>query len=204
MSNLSLKVGSRAYPPSDRDVKQASNKYCPEETEVADAPTESAPVSDPTMTNAGLTELQDTSVSAAAAASDANAQIDSNAPPPQTLISDGGNQVAENTYDPTGMASSSTTDGWVEVPRDLAETDTGLQATLANTDTHNATTGDDSAGKGQPNGRGRGRGGRGRGDASRGRGRGERGRDSRGRGGRGRGRRGGANGSPSVTPARQE
>lgn len=156
------------------------------------------------MTNAGLTELQDTSVSAAAAASDTNAQAASNAPPSQTLISDAGNQVAENAYDPNGMTSSATTDGWVEVPRDPAETDTGLQATLANTDTHNATTDDASAGKGQPNGRGRGRGGRGRGDASRGRGRGERGRDNRGRGGRGRGRRGGANGSPSVTPGPQE
>lgn len=185
-------------------MKQACNKYAPEETETVEAPTENAAVSDPTMTNAGLTELQDTSVSAAVAPSDTNAQAISNAPPPQTLISDAGNQVAENTYYPNGLASSATTDGWIEVPRDPAETDTGLQATLANTDTHNATTDDTSAGKVQPNGRGRGRGGRGRGDASRGRGRGERGRDNRGRGGRGRGRRGGANGSPSVTPGPQE
>jgi len=153
------------------------------------------------MTNAGLTELQDPSVSAAAAASGADVQSDSNVPPSQTLVSNGGNQVAENTYRPNAMTSSATTDGWVEVPRDPAETDNGLQATLANTDTHNATTDDASAGKGQPNGRGRGRGGRGRGDGSRGRGRG--GRDSRGRGGHGRGRRGGANGSP-ATPAPQE
>lgn len=197
----------RANPPSDGDVKQASNKYAPEETEAAEATTESAPVSDPTMTNAGLTELQDTSVSAAVAASDADAQLDSNGPPSQTLVSDAGNKVAESTLDPNGTASSATTDGWVEVPRDLAETDTGLQATIANTDTHNATTEDASAGKGQPNGRGRGRGGprRGGGDASRaGRGRGERGRENRGRGGRGRGRRGGANGSPAAIPAPQE
>ncbi|KAJ5302704.1 hypothetical protein N7476_009503 [Penicillium atrosanguineum] len=169
------------------DVKQASNKYTPEETEAVEPPTENAPISDPTMTNAGLTELQDTSISAA------------------TLVSDAGNKVAENTYDPNGLASSATTDGWVEVPRDPAETDTGLQATIANTDTHNATTEDDSAGKGHSNGRGRGRGGPRRGDASRGgRGRGERGRENRGRGGRGRGRRGGVNGSPAATPAPQE
>ncbi|KAJ5293262.1 uncharacterized protein N7443_009215 [Penicillium atrosanguineum] len=188
-------------------VKQASNKYTPEETEAVEPPTENAPISDPTMTNAGLTELQDTSISAAVAASDANAnaQPDSNAPPSQTLVSDAGNKVAENTYDPNGLASSATTDGWVEVPRDPAETDTGLQATIANTDTHNATTEDDSAGKGHSNGRGRGRGGPRRGDASRGgRGRGERGRENRGRGGRGRGRRGGVNGSPAATPAPQE
>ncbi|KAJ5661673.1 uncharacterized protein N7477_009289 [Penicillium maclennaniae] len=187
------------------DVKQASNKYAPEDTEAVEAPAESAPISDPTMTNAGLTELQDTSVSAAVSASDARAHPDSNAPPSQTLISDAGNKVAENTYDPNGLASSATTDSWVEVPRDLSETETGLQATIANTDTHNATTEDASAGKGHSNGRGRGRGGPRRGDASRGgRGRGERGRENRGRGGRGRGRRGGANGSPAATPAVQE
>lgn len=186
-------------------MKQASNKYAPEETEAVQAPAESAPISDPTMTNAGLTELQDASVSAAVTASDANAQPDSNAPPSQTLISDAGNKVAETTYDPNGLASSATTEGWVEVPRDLSETDTGLQATIANTDTHNATTEDASAGKGHSNGRGRGRGGPRRGDAARGgRGRGERGRENRGRGGRGRGRRGGVNGSPAATPAVQE
>lgn len=196
-------------PFSDGDVKQACAKYAPAET--AEAATEAAPTSDPTLANAGLTELQDTSVGAEAttteAASGANLPTDQTAPPAQTLITEEGNQVAESTYDNKDMAASSgTIDSWVEVPRNPAETDNGLQATPANTDTNNATTGDTAGPKGQ-SARGRGgRGGRGRGEGFRGRGRG----DVRGRGdfrGRGRGRRGGrggSHGSPAATPVPQE
>jgi hypothetical protein len=191
----------------DGDVKQACAKYAPaEDTKTT---TETPPTSDPTLANAGLTELQDTSVGAEAttteAASGANLPTDQIAPPAQTLITEEGNQVAETTYDPKDMTSSGTIDGWVEVPRDPAETDNGLQATPANTDTNNTTTGDTAGAKGQ-SGRGRGgRGGRGRGEGFRGRGRG----DFRGRGdlrGRGRGRRGrgGNNGSPAATPVPQQ
>ncbi|OOQ84118.1 hypothetical protein PEBR_31834 [Penicillium brasilianum] len=191
---------------SYHDVKLASNKFAPVE-ETSEATTESAAVSDPTVANAGLTELQDPSISdelAASEAANATPQGEQVAPPSQTLISDGANQVAETTYNPTSMESSATTDAWVEVPRDPAETETGLQATPADVNNNTVTAEGAAAGaKGQnggQNGRGRGHRRPRGGDGSRGRGgRGEfRGRGRGGRGGRGRG---GSNGSPAATPA---
>ncbi|KAJ5364588.1 uncharacterized protein N7496_010301 [Penicillium cataractarum] len=188
------------------DVKLASNKFAPAE-ETPEVTTESAAVSDPTIANASLTELQDSSVSdelAASEAANATPQGEQVAPPSQTLISDAANQVAQTTYNPTSLESSATTDGWVEVPRDPAETETGLQATPA--DVNNNTVSAEGAGpgaKGQNGGHsGRGRGHRRPrgGEGSRGRGgRGEfRGRGRGGRGGRGRG---GFNSSPAATPS---
>ncbi|KAJ5092711.1 hypothetical protein N7456_008572 [Penicillium angulare] len=184
------------------DVKQTSNQHAPVE-ESTEPATDSTITSDPTLVNAGLTELQDTSISTAAAtqAEGTTPQADQVAPPAQTGTGNGGNPVADATYDPTSMTSSATTDGWVEVPRDPAETETGLQATPADTETNNTT--ENASGAKENSGRGRGRNGRGRGDGSRGgRGRENRGRGDfrgRGRGGRG-GKRGGANGSPTATP----
>ena len=160
----------------------------PEET------TQSAAVSDPTLANAGLTELQDSPISAELAASqDASTtpQADQATPPSQTLISDAANQVAEAAYNPTSLESSATTDGWVEVPRDPAETETGLQATPA--DVNNNTVPAEGTPARTKRGHRRPRGGEG----SRGRGgRGEfRGRGRGGRGGRGRG---GSNASPPI------
>lgn len=182
-------------------MKQASNRFAP--AEPAELATKATPASDPTLVNAGLTELQDTSVSAAAAAQETaqTSTSDQMAPPPQTLADGTGNSVAERTYNPASMTSSATTDGWVNIPRDPAETDTGLQATPANLENADAA----AAAKAQAGGRNRNgrQGGRGRGDGNRGgRGRGEfRGRA---RGGRGRGR-GGANGSPAAaTPSGEQ
>ncbi|KAK1145448.1 hypothetical protein N8T08_004323 [Aspergillus melleus] len=205
-------------------VKQSAEEQAPATEEVAP---DAAPASDPTLANAGYTELQDPSYTASAPAADEAAPApensELNAPPAQTQVSDAANPVAEATWDPStggSLTSSATADGWVEVPRDPAETDTGLQATPAavEVDAQNAAAaeavsadaeeasapkaqkGEASEGAAhqrQPSFRGRGRGGRGRGDGSRGRGRGEfRGR-GRGRGGRGRG---GPNGAPAATP----
>ncbi|CAI7670699.1 unnamed protein product [Penicillium manginii] len=178
------------------DVKQASNKFAP--AEPAELATETTLTSDPTLANAGLTELQDTSVRAEAAAQDNFPTSDQLAPPSQTLVSDAGNAVAERSYNGNSMTSSATTDGWVNVPRDPAETDTGLQATPANTENVEA---DAKGGRNRNNNNNR-QGGRGRGEGNRGgRSRGDfRGRGRGGRGGRGRG---GANGSPSATPGEQ-
>lgn len=177
----------------DGDVKQSSNKFAP--TETVETTTETAPASDPTLANAGLTELGDTSVSAVAAGPDASNETDQLAPPSQTLVSDGANPVAQASFD--SSATSAATEGWVEVPRDPAETDTGLEATPANVDADVKNNDTETGAKGG----GRGRGGRGRGHGYRGRGRGDyRGRGDfrgRGRGGRGRGR-GGANGTPAT------
>ncbi|KAJ5476998.1 hypothetical protein N7539_007142 [Penicillium diatomitis] len=182
------------------DVKVASNKFAPaEETEVASEPVAE---SDPTVANAGLTEVQDPPMNAESAnaqTASASVQADQIAPPAQTLTSDAANQVAD-TY---SQGASAVGDGWVEVPRDPAETETGLNATPAAVDNTSATSASAATpaegaavpAKGQHEGRG-GRGGRGYrrprgGDGARGRGgRGEY--RGRGRGGRGRGQAGGA------------
>lgn len=178
-------------------MKQASNRFAPAE-EITETVPETTSVSDPTMANAGLTELQDASFGAEAAPASEKDQL---APPAQTLVSDAANTIAEKSYGSFDQAGDT---GNVELPRDPAETDTGLQATPASADggLNNGSAGADVAqengAKGQSNGR-RGRGprressrggGRGRGDGKQARGRG----GGRGRGGRGRG---GGNGSPA-------
>ena len=205
-------------------MKQASEDFAPTPEENT---TEAPPASDPTLANAASTELHDTAVGANAAAPttdpsvNAVAQTEQIAPPAQTMVSNAANPVAESTWDPNTSAANA--DGSVEVPRDPAETDAGLQATPASVDTglknnpvatqpsgqeaQNASVpkqenGDDfepvNGHQRQPSGRGRGRG-RGRGEGFRGRGRG----DFRGRGrGRGNGRgRGGSSGAPAAPAA---
>ncbi|KAL4928279.1 uncharacterized protein BDV17DRAFT_264621 [Aspergillus undulatus] len=198
-------------------VKQLSE---PSAEEPADA-AEAAPATDPTTANAAYTELQDPAYAAQAAATEpaaAASEADNAAPPPQTLVGEGANAVAESTWEPHNdpLASSTNTEGFVEVPRDPAETETGLQATPANITADADVASQENAAAPKPeNGfepvghrhqrqgsvRGRGRG-RGRGgDGFRGRGRGDfRGR-GRGRGGRGRGGPNGAPAAPAITPS---
>ncbi|CAP98428.1 hypothetical protein E8E15_000853 [Penicillium rubens] len=190
------------------DVKQASDKFAPpdETPEVApDATHATDPTTDPTMANAGLTELQDTSLGTQAES--AASQAEQVAPPTQTLVSDGGNPIAEQTWAPTSDESSE----WVKLPRNPEETDTGLQATPASADAglNNGSVGADVTTQGENGAKSGGRrrhgqrGGRGRNDAKRtGEGRSGEGRGAEGRGGetragegRGRGgRRGGRSG----------
>lgn len=189
-------------------MKQASDKFAPpdETPEVApDATHATDPATDPTMANAGLTELQDTSLGIQAES--AASQAEQVAPPTQTLVSDGGNPIAEQTWAPTSDESSE----WVKLPRNPEETDTGLQATPASADAglNNGSVGADVTTQGENGARSGGRrrhgqrGGRGRNDAKRtGEGRSSEGRGAEGRGGearagegRGRGgRRGGRSG----------
>lgn len=202
-------------------MKQASEEY----TKAAEEPsTEGTPASDPTIANAAYTELQDTSLGADSTATNdpaaATSKPEQIPPPAQSLVSDAANPVAESHWDsnaPGSLSSSANVDDWVEVPRDPAETDVGLQATNSSVDTgmkHNPTAplnptqsaegipvmkegGNEQAVHHQrkPSSRGRG-GGRGRG-----RGRGDfRGRGRGGRGGRGRG---GPNGSPPAAAGPQ-
>ncbi|KAL3477976.1 hypothetical protein BJX99DRAFT_116184 [Aspergillus californicus] len=190
-------------------VKQLSEA----ETSVEEPAAEAA--SDPTTANAAYTELEDPTYVTEVNAPNEAVQADNLAPPPQTLVPEGANAVADATWEPhTDLASSTNTDGFIEVPRDPAETDTGLQATPGNiTDDVQPETVPESIKPGsdefkpiahhqkQPSrGRGRGRGGRG-GEGYRGRGRGDNRGRGRGRGGRGRG---GPNGAPAAaTPAPQ-
>lgn len=125
-------------------MKSASQQYAPapqDSTWTEETPaTEPVPESDPTLANAGLTELQDPSV--VVQASQANGAVEAaashpeqfSAAPSQTSIGDAANQLAENTWDPQGstsLSASATADGWVEVPRDPQETETGIDATTA-------------------------------------------------------------------------
>ncbi|KAL4911982.1 hypothetical protein BDW62DRAFT_195670 [Aspergillus aurantiobrunneus] len=198
------------------EVTYSKVKQLSEEQEIAQEPApEAAPASDPTTANAAYTELQDPTYATESATNEPAPEAENVAPPPQTLASDGANAVAESTWEPHNdpLASSTNTEGFVEVPRDPAETETGLRATPANITTDVAPEPPTNAADNdfepvghrhqrQPSFRGRGRG-RGRGgDGFRGRGRGDFRGSGRGRGGRGRGR-GGPNGAPAATPASQ-
>lgn len=215
----------------DGRVKQAAAELAGPTDETTTATTEAAPQSDPTIANAGYTELQDSSYNTDAtatvtteSATAAEPEAEQVQPPAQTLVGEGANAVAEANWDANASGvSSANTEGWVEVPRDPAETDTGLEATpaaaqaevkgsaTAEHGSENVTVPKDGFEQvhhhqRQPSVRGRGRGGhgRGRGDGFRGRGRGEfRGHGrGRGRGGRGRGgANANGNGAPSAAPA---
>lgn len=155
------------------------------------------------------------------------------ATPSQISLGDVANQTAENSWDPQGsmsLSASATADGWVEVPHDPQETETGNGATPASVHAANSWAEDipiaepASINEGndgfeqvvhhqrQNSTRG-GRGGRGRGRGDNFRGRGGRG-DFRGRargrgefrGGRGRGsqaQRADAAGRPAVAASSQ-
>ncbi|KAJ9300890.1 hypothetical protein DTO271G3_2054 [Paecilomyces variotii] len=228
-----ISVEGEALEVSYGKVKQASEEYAPAPVEGAwteEAPAaETTPASDPTLANAGATELQDSSVAVQSATSSGFADSAASQPeqtsaaPPQTIAEDGANAQAHS-WDPQAsdsLAASTNADGWVEVPRDPTETDTGIQNTPAAVHGSNnwaedvpKPTAAPAKGEGdgfepvvhhqrQPSQRGRGRG-RGRGDGFRGRGgRGEfRGRGrGRGevRGGRGRGGFGGQQNSNGST-----
>lgn len=194
-------------------MKQTSEQYAPAPaegtwTQSQEAPAaEFAPASDPTVANAGLTELQDTSATAQTngIAPSGTSQPEVTTAPSQTSVGDAANAVAEENWKPQASdseAASANADEWTEAPRDPAETETGVQATPAagqattswaeDGSSTQATAGNNEGNDGfeqvvhhQRQNSIRGRGGargRGRGDSFRGRGRG----DFRGRG-RGRG-----------------
>ena len=204
--DVSVESAPTAQPPgipySDDAHPAESASATPEETTLAIR-------SDPTVTNAGLTEID---ASGEIRVNGDEPQAETKTVPEASSVDNGAaNAVAEANWD-SKMSQSMTSgpDGFemVEVPRDPAETETGLEATPAATTTTQSWAEDvptepaPSAGPANDgfhevhHGRGRGRGhgdfrggrGRGRGEGFRGRGRGDRGGRGRGqRGGRGRG-----------------
>lgn len=105
----------------------------------ADAPPAfGAAGSDPTIVNAGLTELQDTNT---IPLHTQNGDSEAQTIPEQTSTGDeAANAVAESKWDPAASAHTDVSAGgedWVNVnvPRDPAETDNGLQATPADATT---------------------------------------------------------------------
>jgi len=175
--------------------------------DVSDLPAESTQQieTDPTVAHAGLTEIDSTG---SVQTIQEQATATSAAPANAAVADDAANAAAESQWDANNDLSASQ-DEWVQVPRDPAETETGLNATPAaasnvqswaddQPEGNAETTTPADAGDGfhqvqrnRPRGQdrdNRGRGGRGRG--GRGRGFGE----GRGRGGRGRGGPGGPGG----------
>lgn len=157
-------------------------------------------MTDPTIANAGLTELQDTTVSAAVETDHVTQATEPVVAPTQTSAGDGANLLAESSWEPQASGTL-TADGWVEVAHPAegeTEPSTAGAAQGSTSWAEDVPTGAAPAeGDGfeqvvhhqrQGSVRGRGGRGRGRGDGSRGRG---------GRGefrGRGRGGRGGERG----------
>lgn len=168
---------------------------------------------DPTVANAGLTEI-DTAAQPPQSANATSNHVDTPTVPGSASINaSAANAAGETNWDVKMSASTEAgPDGWVEVPRDPAETETGNNATPAgmtgtqswaedvppdNPSTSFTSFADAPAANGGDgfhevhHGRGRGRGGDHRGDRSRGYRRGRGGyRGDRGEGGRGRGRGG--------------
>ena len=196
-------------------LKEASLAEAQDSAQAAADPVEAAaPDSDPTIANAGMTELEDTTtIPIRTDGTTGEVQEGTSAPEQVGTTGEAANAVAEANWNPEASMTTDASgagDEWVQIPRDLNETDTGNIATPAA-----ATTGENSwaeevstsveeqkkendgfepvrgrHGDGRARGRG-GRGGAGRGDF-RGRGRGGPGRggEGRGRGGPGRGRGG--------------
>jgi hypothetical protein len=182
----------------------------------------------PTLPNAGMTELEDAAITAQPVATNGFTPTVSepekaSAAPSQTSIGDAVNTLAEAAWDRQAPSVTANTDGWVEELRDSSETEIGVQATPTSVQQAKSWAEDvPAAAPTAPNGevndgfervihhqrqnssRGRGRG-RGRGDGFHGR-RGEfRGRGrGRGdfRGGRGRGGFGGPQGNHGDGPNR--
>ncbi|KZF20626.1 hypothetical protein L228DRAFT_269927 [Xylona heveae TC161] len=132
-----------------QQVKQASLEYAPfaaeeawaegvaqsEPAPLADASIEAPQISasqpigtDPTTAHAGLTEI-----TAGEGAISANAEIEGSHIPIQTTIDETAANAAADSHWDTKLSASAESgpDGWVQVPRDPAETETGTDATPA-------------------------------------------------------------------------
>ena len=95
----------------------------PEVSEAAAEPAD-APTTDPTIVHAGLTEI-------ITSAPQINGHAEpSSGVPNASVADDAANAAAESQWDSTNETAASP-DDWVKVPRDPAETETGLNATPA-------------------------------------------------------------------------
>ncbi|KAF6844100.1 hypothetical protein CMUS01_01416 [Colletotrichum musicola] len=200
-------VGGEQLQTTYAQVKAAAQAYkSPYEETAAEAETATEPVTDPTVANATVNEIEageDVAVT--------NGHTEQNVESPAIAnTSSGSGNAASEKWDQSNDNTLSESQEWVSVPRDPAETETGVEATpaaVSNTQSwaddqpeHHevqpeapAAAADPNDGFHQVQGRNRGRGEGGSGHRGRGRG------DWRGRGGfrgegRGRGGRGGQRG----------
>jgi len=108
-----------AAPPTEEPAGEADESVA---VETSEYPAQS----DPTIANAGLPELDAPSV---ATLTDGHESRDINGAPPNPSFGEGGNAAAEANLD--NANDLSTSQEWVEVPRDATETDTTLTSTPA-------------------------------------------------------------------------
>ncbi|KAM3077345.1 hypothetical protein ACMFMG_006695 [Clarireedia jacksonii] len=102
--------------------------------EPAAEPTEHPVQSDPTIANAGLTEINDPTTAAMVNGEAEPTLEEASGVPANSTFGEGANAAAEANWDNNNDLSAS--QEWIEVPRDAAETDTGITATpAANTNT---------------------------------------------------------------------
>lgn len=102
--------------------------------EITDTVAESVPVveTDPTVAHAGLTEIDTTGATEPLTNGHTESGPPSGVPANADVSDDAANAAAGSGWDPNNtMSSSITQEGWVEVPRDPTETETGLTATPA-------------------------------------------------------------------------
>ncbi|KAA8574231.1 hypothetical protein MFRU_001g00230 [Monilinia fructicola] len=98
--------------------------------EIAQAEVAEYPVqSDPTIANAGLTEIDEPVTSALINGHQEPSFEEAQGIPQNSTFGEGGNAAAEANWDNNNDLSAS--QEWVEVPREAAETDTGITATPA-------------------------------------------------------------------------
>ncbi|QSZ33847.1 hypothetical protein DSL72_005420 [Monilinia vaccinii-corymbosi] len=95
------------------------------QTEVTEYPVQS----DPTIANAGLTEIDAPVTSAMTNGHQEPSFEEAQGIPQNSAFGEGGNAAAEANWDNNNELSAS--QEWVEVPRELTETDTGITATPA-------------------------------------------------------------------------
>ncbi|KAF5874465.1 uncharacterized protein Bfra_004474 [Botrytis fragariae] len=115
---LALPTTSVAEPTEPADEETA-------QTEVAEYPVQS----DPTIANAGLTEIDDPVTSALSNGHQAPTFEEAQGIPQNSAFGEGGNAAAEANWDNNNDLSTS--QEWVEVPREATETDLGVNATPA-------------------------------------------------------------------------
>ena len=107
----------------------AQSEPAPPSTEVEES-SEAVAATDPTLAHAGLTEIN---TEAELTSNGVSHHVDTPTVPNSANIDAGAaNAAAETSWEPKLSASAEGgPEGWVEVPRDLAETDTGNTATPA-------------------------------------------------------------------------
>ena len=118
-----------------QDLVQATGHEVEGAPAVDTAATTDEVQTDSTVANAGLTELEDATATAIPTTGDETAEPQVVQIPDQAATGDeAANAVAETTWDPQASQvtdTSATNEEWVQVPRDPAETDTGVAATPA-------------------------------------------------------------------------